>query len=57
MLDQRPEVFAFYRQHPALLVLAGEPVQAPDALVEKDLRDVIDQIDARNLVGYRVTWR
>jgi hypothetical protein len=42
-----PEVFAFFRRHPALLVLAGEPVQAPHAAVAADLGAVIDLVAAR----------
>ncbi len=39
-------VFSYYRSHPALLILAGEPVQAPDVAVAADLSVVIDLVKA-----------
>jgi hypothetical protein len=41
------EVFAFYRRHPAVLVLAGEAADATDADVATDLGNVIDLVGAR----------
>jgi hypothetical protein len=47
------EVFAFYRGHPSLLLLAGEPVQATDGELAVDLTAVIGAIDASHVVMHR----
>jgi hypothetical protein len=47
------EVFAFYRGHPSLMLLAGEPVTATDRELAADLAAVIDAIDAGHVVMHR----
>ena len=47
------EVFAFYRRHPSLLVLAGEQTDATDAELATDFDNVIDLIDARFIAIHR----
>jgi hypothetical protein len=47
------EVFAFYRRHPSLLVLAGEPTDATDEELATDFDNVIDLIDARFIAIHR----
>ena len=47
------EVFAFYRGHPSLMLLAGEPVTATDRELAADLTAVIDAIDAGHVVMHR----
>jgi hypothetical protein len=44
------EVFAFYRSHPSLMLLAGEPVSATDQEIASDLDTVIDAIKASHIV-------
>jgi hypothetical protein len=47
------EVFAFYRGHPSLMLLAGEPVAASDGELAADLAVVIDAVDAGHVVMHR----
>lgn len=47
------DVFAFYRGHPSLMLLAGEPVTAPDRELAADLAAVIDAIGAGHVVMHR----
>ena len=47
------EVFAFYRGHVSLMLLAGEPVQATDDELAGDLTTVIGAIDASHVVMHR----
>ncbi len=47
------EVFAFYRRHPSLLVMAGEQTGATDREIATDFDNVIDLIDARFLAIHR----
>ena len=47
------EVFAFYRRHPSLLVLAGEQTDATDREIATDFDNVIDLIDARFIAIHR----
>jgi hypothetical protein len=47
------EVFAFYRRHPSLMLLAGEPVAASDDELAADLAVVIDAIGAGHVVVHR----
>jgi hypothetical protein len=47
------EVFAFYRRHPSLLVLAGEQTGATDPEIATDFDNVIDLIDARFIAIHR----
>ena len=47
------DVFAFYRGHPSLMLLAGEPVTATDRELADDLTAVIDAIDAGHVVMHR----
>lgn len=46
-------VFAFYRGHPSLMLLAGERVTATDHELAADLAAVIDAIDAGHVVMHR----
>jgi hypothetical protein len=41
------EIFAFYRRHPSLLVLAGEQTEATDGELATDFVNLIDLVDAR----------
>lgn len=47
------DVFAFYRGHSSLTLLAGEPVTATDRELADDLAAVIDAIDAGHVVMHR----
>lgn len=47
------EVFAFYRRHPALLVLAGEPTVATDREIATDFNNVIDLVGAGFIAIHR----
>jgi len=47
------EVFAFYRRHPSLLVLAGEQTGATDREMATDFDNVIDLIGARFIAIHR----
>jgi hypothetical protein len=47
------EVFAFYRRHPSVLVLAGEQTDATDREIATDFDNVIDLIDARFIAIHR----
>ncbi len=47
------EMFAFYRRHPSLLVLAGEQTDATDREIATDFDNVIDLIDARFIAIHR----
>jgi hypothetical protein len=44
------EVFAFYRRHPSLLVLAGEPIAATDQEIATDFDHVLDLVGAGFIV-------
>ena len=46
-------VFAFYRRHPSLMLLAGEPVTALESDIANDLTVVIDTIGAGHVVMHR----
>ncbi len=47
------EMFAFYRRHPSLLVLAGEQTDASDRELATDLDNVLDLIQARFVAIHR----
>lgn len=47
------ETFAFYRRHPALLVLAGEQTDASDRELATDLDNVLDLIQAGFIAIHR----
>jgi hypothetical protein len=47
------KVFDFYRSHPSLLFLAGEPVNVPAEDVAQDLEEVIDLIGAGYVLVHR----
>ena len=46
-------VFAFYRGHPSLMLLAGEAVTATDRELATDLTAVLDALDAGHVVMHR----
>jgi hypothetical protein len=45
-----PEVFAFYRAHSSLRLLAGETVEASADTLAADLGEVIDRVGAAHLI-------
>jgi hypothetical protein len=47
------EMFAFYRRHPSLLVLAGEQTDASDRELATDFDNVLDLIQARFVAIHR----
>jgi hypothetical protein len=47
------KVFAFYRSHPSLMLLAGEPVSATDREIAADLDTVIGIVNASHIVVHR----
>ena len=47
------EVFAFYRRHPSLLVLAGEPSDAANQALATDFSNVLDLVNADFVVIHR----
>ena len=47
------EVFAFYRGHPSLMLLAGDAVRATDDELAADFSAIIDAIDAGHVVMHR----
>ena len=54
MIARLPDtVFAFYRSHPSLMLLAGEPVRATDDELAGDLSAVIGAIGASHVVMHR----
>lgn len=47
------ELFEFYRRHPSLLVLAGEPTAAGDRELATDFDNVLDLVNAAFIVVHR----
>ena len=47
------EVFAFYRRHPSLLVLAGEQTGAADRELATDFNNVLDLVNAGFVAVHR----